>query len=395
MAVAYHARQQGIKRLGFRPTPSLASAEANGKEAIEMTILIKRLLNSPFANESWTLQDTNAELVLHTNPKRTFKKLPFTVEVWFDDNSENAFPYVNYRIIYASDDNDRIYKAEGQVDYNGCYFVEYNGDKAYFILFGEDALRYGTKGVWSVRYNNTILYPPTSSSRPPTGSSSNVIVLDSSSDEDPEPEPTTSGIQYTAFGQAKRRAVNTSESLEEEEGLRRRAPKSPKTTGVQQRQGEQRSSPVKRAQADSTGHQPGGARGGRGPGGGGGGGRRGGGERAPGSAPTAGEVGQRHISVTERRLTKLERLQEEARDPPIITVKGPANTLKCWRFRLKKDKDLFDNITTVYKWINDTCSLPTSRILIAFSSVTQRQKFLARVTIPKQCQFSCGYLDAL
>lgn len=395
-ATLYFARKHGIKRLGMQPTPALSVSEANGKQAIEMTMLISSLMQSPFVNESWTLQDTSAELVLHTSPKRAFKKLPYTVNVWFDNKPENAFPYVNYRLLYVLDENDLWYKAEGQVDYTGLFFIDANGDKAYFKLFSEDAYTYGSTGQWSVHFNNTTLYPPASSSRPPpAGSSTGIIVIDS--DSGGEELPSTSEDQYSSTDQAVSRLQTSLQSEEETQGTRRSYTKSPEKVGVQQRPGqregqrERGSPPVKRAKADSSGGS--GRRGARGGGGtGAGGGRRGGGGESPVSAA---EVGKRHTSVTERHLSRLARLQEEARDPPVISVEGPANCLKCWRYRLKKSCDLYEEVTTVFRWLSRKHGPRNSRILIAFSDNLQRQRFLTYVTIPKNCSVSFGHFDAL
>lgn len=390
-AVQYYARQQGLKRLGMQPVPSLASSEASGKTAIEMTILIHSLLQSPFANESWTLQDTSADLVLNTAPKRTFKKLPFNVEVWFDNDASNTFPYVTFRLVYARDENDQWYKTEGQVDYNGMYIIEANGDKAYYKLFSEDAAIYGHTGMWTVHFNNHILFPPSSSSRTPPGSPAAIVISSDEDDatlpEDPNPIP-----------QASRGPSSAVQSQEESERLWGPQAESPPPVGIRERserrqggqQGEPSSPPVKRAKADSSGGIR--RRGARGGGGTGGGGRR---EAGGGSAPTAEEVGSRHRSVDERGLSKLRRLQEEARDPLIIIVQGPANCLKCWRYRLHKHSDLFDYCTTVFRWIGNPCGAADSRILLSFKSSTQRQKFVSYVRTPKHCKFSFGSLDSL
>lgn len=392
-AVQYYARQQGLKRLGMQPVPSLASSEASGKTAIEMTILIHSLLQSPFSNESWTLQDTSADLVLNTAPKRTFKKLPFNVEVWFDNDASNTFPYVTFRLIYARDENEQWYKTEGQVDYNGMYIIEANGDKAYYKLFSEDAAIYGHTGMWTVRYNNHTLFPPSSSSRTPPGSPTAIVI---SSDED-DAAPTESPDTVPETGRGRTTAA---QSQEESKGLRGPQAESPPPSGIQQRRERQReggqqrepsSPPVKRAKADSSGGiRRRGARGG--------GGTRGGGrsrEAGGGSAPTAEEVGSRHRSVDTRGLTKLGRLQEEARDPLIIIVQGPSNCLKCWRYRLHKYSDLYNYCTTVFKWIGNPCGSADSRILLSFTSSTQRQKFVTYVKTPRHCKYSFGSLDAL
>lgn len=387
-AMLYYARKYGIKKLGLQPTPSLASSEANGKQAIEMTLLIESLLKSPFAHESWTLQDTSADLVLHTAPKGTFKKLAYTVDVWFDNDASNSNEYVNYRIIYTKDENDFWFKAEGKTDYNGMYYDDAEGVPSYFKLFSDDARMYGSTGTWTVRYNNHVLYPPSSSSRPPAGSSDIILI---ESDED-STDPITEG-QYTTTQEATR-AVGSSQPEEEGQRPGRREKESSQEAGIQgegrqRRQRESASPPVKRAKADSTGGVRG--RGARGGGtGGGGGGRRG-----RGSPPTAAEVGARHQTVATRGLTQLERLQEEARDPLIVSVQGPANSLKCWRNRLHKYHDLYENATTVFKWIEHSCTGANSRMLISFKSSLQRQRFVTYVNVPRHCSLSFGSLDAL
>lgn len=390
-ATQYFARKHGYKSIGMMPLPSLAASEANGKKAIEMTLLIESLLKSPFAGESWTLQDTSAELVLYTAPHRTFKKLPYTVNVWFDNDAENAFPYVNYKLLYVKDDNEQWYKAEGQTDYTGMFYIDAYGDKAYYKLFGEDSQTYGSSGMWSVHFNNTTLLPPASSSRPSAGSS-NIIIIDSDDEELPS---TSSEGQHTDPGQAIPGLQYTFQSEEEAQGAGRQQTESPKKTGVRrpgQREGQREpgSPPVKKAKADSSGG--GQRRGARGGGIGGGGGRR---RSGRGSAPTAAEVGGRHTSVTEGRLTRLERLQEEARDPAVISVEGPANSLKCWRYRFRKYCDLYEEVSTVFKWLSNKHGASKSHIMISFKSETQRQKFLNFVTIPKNCNFAYGHLDAL
>lgn len=386
----FYARKYGIKRLGLQPTPSLATSEANGKQAIKMTLLIESLIQSPFANESWTLQDTSADLVLHTEPKETFKKLPYTVSVWFDNDASNAFEYVNFSLIYTRDDNDLWYKTQGQTDYNGFYYEDNYGDKAYFKLFVDEAQRYATSGTWSVHFNNHVLYPPTSSSRPPAGSS--VIIIDSDEESTDSTVPdypgsvsestrTTYTIQPEKEGGGPRQSPQSSQEAPGIQGQRRPRPE----------QGEPRSPQIKRAKADSTGGV--GRRGARGGGTGGGGGR--GATRTRGSPPTAEEVGQRHRTVARRGLTHLERLQEEARDPLLIAVQGPPNALKCWRYRMQKHNDLFEDVTTVFKWLAQTCKAPNGRILISFKSDNQRRKFLMYVKIPKNCTYTFGSLDAL
>lgn len=384
-AILYYARKHGMTRLGLQPLPALVASEYQGKEAIAMTMLLTSLKNSPFADESWTLSDTSTELVRANDPKNCFKKHGYTVNVWFDMLESNAYPYTNWRRIYVQDDNEQWYVTEGQVDYNGLFFIDIEGNKSYFTLFANDAPRFGTTGKWTVHYDDHTLTPPVFTSR--TSGSSEVILIDS---DDDEQGPSTSRDP----GPSLTRPNSPYEPEKEGEGTGERTPESQATLGVQRRRGQGKSSPgsrspVKRAKADSSGGQGGGFRRG------GARGRRGSGD-STGSPPSVGAIGKRHRTVTERGLSRLRRLQEEARDPPIIVVQGPPNCLKCWRYRLRSHSSSYLYISTVFKWIDlDGYGPKESRLLISFKSSCQRQIFLSTTKIPRNCTYSLGNLNAL
>ncbi|AWK28195.1 E8/E2 protein [Human papillomavirus type 219] len=117
--------------------------------------------------------------------------------------------------------------------------------------------------------------------------------------------------------------------------------------------------------------------------------------RQTASPPTAGQVGERHTTVQTTGLTRLGRLIEEARDPPVIIVKGSSNQLKCWRFRFQhKCGHLYNTCSSVFKWIDDTNNAG-SRMLIAFSSTKQRQQFINCVKFPRGTSYSFGALNSL
>ncbi|AUB51250.1 E8/E2 protein [Human papillomavirus type 211] len=115
------------------------------------------------------------------------------------------------------------------------------------------------------------------------------------------------------------------------------------------------------------------------------------------SYPTPGEVGTRHRSASRTGLTRLQQLQREAWDPPILIVKGPANSLKCWRNRLKLTANslLYEYSSTVWKWIGENNSILGSRMLLSFASVTQRNQFLKVIKPPKGTVFALGSFDSL
>lgn len=362
-AITYHARSEGYSRLGFHPLPTRATSEHNGRQAILMLRLLRSLQKSEFATESWTLRDCSAEVVLNTEPKRHFKKRGRDIEVWFDDNRFNALPYTLWEHIYYEDEHRNWHKVQGAVDYDGLYYYDHLGEKVYYTVFAPDAEKYGATGTWSVHYDNESIYPPvTSTSRRPPA-------VDPGAQPSDYPTAAEAGPSGTHGG---RQGPEASLRAEAPTGVRRRQQRESRS--------QSRSPRTKRQRPDST-------TGGRG-------GRRGGG--SPGeSAPTAREVGQRHQSVDGKNLTRLQRLQQEARDPPIILVQGLANSLKCWRNRFtSKHRSLFIAASSVFKWLTNG-GQQSSRILVAFRDASQRQLFLKLVTIPRHCSYTFGSLDSL
>lgn len=371
-AIAHHARTEGYSRLGMQPLPTRATAEYNGRQAIYMLRLLRSLQKSQYAGERWTLRDCSAEVVLNTDPKRLFKKRGTDVDVWFDNNRYNALPYTLWQDIYYEDElTKQWYKVHGQVDYDGLYFNNHLKERVYYNLFAPDADKYGATGTWTVHYDNESIYPPVTSTsrRPPPDEPPNESSLDSSA---AEAGPSRKRARGRDTSQTPPRRPAASPNLRRRQRESRSHSRSPRS---------------KRQRPDST-------TGGRG---GGGGGGRGGGR--PGftgeSAPTAAEVGQRHTSVDEKNLTRLQRLQQEARDPPIIIVQGLANSLKCWRNRFsQKHRSLFIAATSVFKWITNG-GQHSHRLLVAFRDTSQRQMFLKLVKIPLHCTYTFGSLDSL
>nr|UUA80634.1 E2 [Erethizon dorsatum papillomavirus 2] len=142
----------------------------------------------------------------------------------------------------------------------------------------------------------------------------------------------------------------------------------------------------------------------RGAAGGGGGERR---RRSIEQAPNPKEVGQRRTSVPKHNLSSIQRLNLEARDPPVLILKGRANALKCWRHRQKrKGEKLYVDISTTFAWSG--CGVGAgvgagarknrqhnSRLLVAFADSTHRDLFLKKIPIPKGCTYDYGNLSSL
>lgn len=339
----FYARKEGYNRLGLQPTPTPAVSEYNAKEAIKISLLLKSLLKSKYAKEQWTLPETSAEL-LNTEPKNCFKKSGYTVEVLYDNNENNTVAYTNWDFIYYQDSNDMWHKVNGRVDINGMFYEEINGDTVYFALFEPESQRYGVTGTWTVRYKNTTISSSDSSFRTAPADV-----------EDSERPGTSTRDTETPTQSSTTRGAETS-------------PISSTTSHVRLRRGrEQRERGAKRRRVVSPGRQ---------------------------SVPSPGEVGSRPRSTPRSGLSRLQRLQEEAWDPPIIIVEGPANSLKCWRNRLPKYSALYLFCTTVFKWIGDgLCS--QSRMLISFHNEQQRHSFLEAVKLPRHSSYAYGALNKL
>lgn len=347
--LCYYGRKEGYKNYGLQPLPNLAVCEYKAKEAIQQGILLRSLKNSPYGAEEWTLNTTSAELT-HTAPRNSFKKDPYIVDVHFDNNPNNSFPYTNWNALYLQDENDMWYKTPGKVDINGLYFEDKQGDKNYFTVFATDAERYGTTGEWTVYFKNETLSTSVTSSR---GTLSGSV------------QGSSKGC-VTSSGDSTSHA-KTSRRRENEE---REPSSTTSTTELRRRRGrggdQQGESRPKRRRAEET---------------------------ISGVSP--GQVGRRHLTVPRTGLTGLERLTAEARDPPILLIKGCANNLKCWRYRFKKSKALFQYTTTVFRYVENDFPGCNHRMIITFKSQAQRSLFLKTVPLPRGSTYALGSLDSL
>lgn len=352
--IAYYARKEHMTRLGLQPLPTTAVTEYKAKEAINMQLLIQSLMKSPFAMERWTLGETSAESI-NSSPRNCFKKSPFIVTVWFDNEERNSFPYTCWDYIYYQDDQNTWHKTQGLVDHDGCYYKENNGDSVYFILFQPDAIKYGNTGLWTVKFKNkTILASVTSSSRHSYPSpESRVEQSTSSSPESPrrrfENQPQTSNAESPSSSTPRLRYRR-----------RRRESGEPGTTNE---------TPKRRGTKRKLGAD---------------------------SAPTPGEVGSRSETLRKYGYTRLERLQAEARDPPVALFTGHQNNLKCWRNRCStKYSGLYLCFSSVWKWLGPNANGGASKVLVAFSNTSQRELFLSTVHIPKGTTVTLGNLNSL
>ena len=246
------------------------------------------------------------------------------------------------------------------------------------MTFDKDAARYSDSGIWTVKYNNRNISSTSitstggksnSSSYPTVGEGSNSLAAQTG---ETSQEGRRGGSRRTSSStpRGKRRKTQISESsdgasVSETDGegsppqLRRRL----------RRGGEQRKQTTDR--------------------------RRG--RRGEPSYPTPEEVGSRHRRPEGTYHSRLRQLQEDARDPPVLIVRGSANTLKCWKNRCRqKHQRLFLMLSTVFSWVaKGPERIGHHRMLVAFTNSRQRQEFLTHVKIPKGTSFAFGNLFGL
>lgn len=357
-ALMHYARQQGLTSVGLQSLPVLTVSENNAKQAIMMGIYLSSLQKSIFGKEPWTMTDTSYERFVAA-PSGTFKKHPFEVSVWFDNDPENTFPYTNWGMIYYQDSNDIWHRAEGRVTYSGLYYTDHLGTNHYFQTFDNDAQRYGSTGQWEVHYKNKTI--------------SASVVSSSSWGSSQYQQPDTSEGDKSSAGDS----PTPTPSPRRRPGRPPKTPTTPKTPTPRT----SRVPRTPRRQGATTPRQR----------------RRRQGEPASperGSWPSPAEVGRGFRTPTGHYSSRLARLTAEARDPPVILVKGGANCLKCWRNRVRaKHKSLYVCFSSIFQWIG--LHTKSSRMLVVFNTDRQRAIFLETVKLPKGTQAALGSLDSI
>ena len=404
----YFARKHGVMRLGYQPVPPLATSEAKAKDAIGMVILLQSLQKSPFGKESWTLTQTSLETV-RSPPANCFKKGPQNIEVMFDNDPENLMVYTAWSYIYYQTLDDTWNKVEGKIDYHGAYYLE-GTLKVYYIQFESDAARYGKSGIWEVHVNEDTIFAPVTSSSPAAGEGTATSINPASqSPANGQPTATATSVSTrkrtpprTESRRYKRKAsspTTTTTRRQKRQGQREEDATRSTSRGRQEisRGGDQR----RRRRSRETSTSPTRGRGSR----------RGPTTRSQsrslsrsrsrsssrgGISPA--DVGSSVRSVGRHHTGRLERLLEEARDPPVIVLRGDANKLKCFRFRAKKKyQELVKYYSTTWSWVGGTTNdrIGRSRMLLAFSSNTERELFINIMKLPPGVDWSLGSLDDL
>lgn len=404
----HYARKQGVMRLGYQPVPTLATSEAKAKDAIGMGIVLQSLQKSPYGNEPWTLVQTSLESY-RSPPANCFKKGPMNIEVYFDGDQENVMCYTVWSFIYFQTQEDTWEKTQGHVDYKGAYYMD-GSFKNYYIEFETDALRFSKTGQWEVHVNKDTVFAPVTSSSPTAGDGAvpGTSINSVSRSRLPATAPTqlqriprTEAGRYcrkdsspTSTSRRKERQQKTSARRSRSRSRGRQKP----TRGGQRRRRTRSSSRDTSVSSDS--------------------GRRGRGGRSPTPTPNtrsrsrsrsrAGDssrggispsaVGTSVRSVGRTNSGRLERLLADAKDPPVILLRGNTNCLKCYRYRVKKKHgDLVKYISTTWSWVGGDTSdrVGRSRMLVAFTSYTQRERFIQVMKLPPNVDWSLGSFDDL
>uniref|UniRef100_A0AAU6S4Y7 Regulatory protein E2 n=1 Tax=Barbastella barbastellus papillomavirus 1 TaxID=3139985 RepID=A0AAU6S4Y7_9PAPI len=379
-ALLYFARQQGHVTLGMHQIPALATTEARGKQAVEMSLYLESLAKSPYGREPWTLRETTRERLLAA-PMYCFKKGGSPVEVIFDNDSNNGVEYTLWDKIYYQNGDGEWHKASGRVDLDGLYYEDNDGLKRYYEQFKEEAAKYSTTGSWSLVYANTLLKSVGSqesdSSEGPIHSPSASPQRRRATHSTPKPRgqqrqyPTTSSS--AAAQREQRLGVREQQARGHRGGIRGEL--SLQEAGERRRRQRSRSRSRSPEQPATPERRRG--RGGRSPRGG------------PGSTgvapPSPEEVGASHRSVEGRSSGRLGRLLQEARDPPGLCLRGPANSLKCYRYTIKCKRLPCRLVSTTWSWTS--CDTPDrvgdARMLILFDNTEQRALFLQKASFPK------------
>ncbi|QYI89619.1 E2 early protein [Bos taurus papillomavirus 4] len=368
-ALYYYARQQGKTRLGLYTVPPTRVSEQKAKDAIKMYLFLESLQKSEFANQRWSLVDTSIE-TFKAPPENTLKKRGQHVTVIYDQNAMNSMVYTLWNEVYYVDETETWHKTSSDLDYDGIFYIDNQGNKIYYVNFQDDAALYSNSGQWEVHFESKVLSPSVTSSLR-VGS--------------------TGGQHGTQTGDhARGRSRPSPRSSRDARGRQQRAQSSSRS-----RSRSRSRSPTKgphsggrETRLPSPGRPPGGRRRGT-P-------ER---ERYPGTPtpPTPDQVGGRSTTPKRQASSRLAQLIDAAYDPPVLLLQGAANTLKCFRRRATQaHPHKFLCMSTSWTWVSKTSPLKSGhRMLIAFSNSEQRNCFLASVRLPKGVSAVKGALDGL
>ncbi|AAF67125.1 regulatory protein E2 [Oryctolagus cuniculus papillomavirus 1] len=368
--ILHFARKHGIRRLGMTYVPTLAATQHNAKQAIEIVLFLESLQRSQYGQEPWTLQDTSKER-FKSPPSNCFKKGAQTVEVIYDGNKDNNFRYTVWKFIYFWDESGDWHKVPSTVDEKGVYYRDTEGNNIYYVDFETDAARFSSKGEYEVVYksqklsvssvtSSTPLRPIALGNTPDNATASPAPAVSAGPAHHPQTPVKSLSGPVSRYGRRRSR----SPGVGFDPARSRRQGKHPTDFNA---------NTISADSTDSTDFSP------------------------AFRPPTPSEVGRRNTTAPRESARglggRVRQLISEARDPPVICLKGGNNQLKCLRYRLKaKHRTLFDCISTTWSWVDNssTCRVGSGRVLIKFKDEAQRERFLEEVPIPRHMQVFVG-----
>ncbi|AHL46427.1 E2 protein [Rupicapra rupicapra papillomavirus 1] len=370
----YYARK-GLLTVGMHPILPMALCKEKAKKAIEMAMVLSSLQQSPFAKEPWTLSDTSQEL-WNTPPEQCFKKQGSTVRVIFDGEQQNEMQYVNWdRIYYETEDGWHV--ATGLVEHKGLYYWR-DSCKKFYVDFATEAAKYGKHGVWEVVYQNVTFSPVDSVS-------STTSECVGQRDCDRQLRGTEEGERQGESNgrQSQRHSPRSGRGRQRQR--RRECGELPTCTTALQRSlpdGRQQPAPEE-VQERPLPDEPY---------------RQGQGRQVEAQEEAQrGRFGPRPEGLgVQRRQRRLPAHlpSHPGSDIPLLFLHGPANSLKCHRYRvLRNYSDLCMNISKCWSWVRGDSS--DSRVTVAFQSTSQRQEFLQLVPFPPNITYTWGRISGL
>lgn len=360
-ALLFAARQKNVHKIGLQVVPPTRTSRVKAEQAIMMELVLESLAKTNYGNEPWTLQETSLETYLG-QPHHTLKKEPRFVDIQYDDSPDNATREVAWKWVYYQDaDTGMWHKVMGDlIDSDGVYYEEVDGVRVYYIMFKDLLKKYGTvrTTMFTVKYGVKKINIAVASShgRPATP------VQPADAPDQPEAVPAT-----RAKSPAQKKRTPPRDHSPAAKRAKPAQPRTPPTVSAgRRRRGRTPAAGRRRKQRKRGGSEPS-----SGP------------DKSTPLPPAAGEVGRVHTSVPATTTGRLRRLLLEARDPPLIVIKGPPNSVKCFRFRCNQHhRKAYDRVSTTWSWTNER-GKGTAHVMFSFKSVQQRQHFVDTVKIPK------------
>lgn len=355
-SLKYVARKQNMNRLGLHQVPTAGISAAKAKEAIEMQLLCKSLLNSCWAKNNWRLQDVSWERYT-TPPKHFIKKDPYIVEVMFDNDPANKAWYTLFRTCLSLTENG-WFETTCEADEKGCFYMDADRQPVYYVWFQEDADKFGPHGVYEVL-------------NPTSVSSSSVDIVNEVDGQPPE----DSCVRHTGsatgdLGGGPAEPYGGRPGHSQGSGGSEFDP----ATGVSSSFTVSRRSNCSKRKRSQSPHR---------------------GARDPICIPPR-PSSKEAVSVPLERVQKgpTQANADSSSASPSVTVagapvpclllSGTVNNVKCLRWRIKKSHGKkFCNISTTYQYCGEgSARVGSAMVQVTFQTFRQREVFMSLVTIP-------------